>query len=57
MFAVRNNRVYRAELIKPTKNNTGFWCKLDENKKYYLVSNVKLFENFIEALGSIKKKK
>lgn len=55
MYAIRNKRIFKAEAVKPTKNNTGWWCRLDDGKKHYLISNINIHEEFITALNSLKR--
>ena len=54
IYVLRNYKIYQTELIKPSRKNKGWWCRLDNHKKLKLVSIHKMFNSFKEANEFLK---
>jgi hypothetical protein len=57
LYVLRNYEIYHAELIKPSRKNKGWWCRLNNYKKLKLVSLSNMFDTFEDANIMLEKLK
>jgi len=57
MYIIRNDSIYRIEILYLSKRGTSVWVKCENIKKKKLVSLMKIYETYEEAEKTLEKMK
>ena len=57
MYIIRNDSIYRIEILYLSKRGTSVWVKCENIKKKKLVSLMKIYETYEEAEKILEKMK